>query len=390
MMSRRHNILFLHQSADLYGSDKVLLAIVSRLVGTRFHPIVALPLNGPLVTELKRAGVECHVLPLTRLSRGIMSLRGLLGVPGEIALSFSAIDNLLQGRPISLVHSNTLAVLTGALWARRHRVPHVWHVHEIIRHPRFVRTVYGYFLKWFADRIVCISQATQANLIEDQPALESRCRLVWNGISRGATTSPAAVSAYRDSLRVGKGEVLLALVGRINRWKGQLLLVEAAGQLWQRGVRDFRIVIVGSVVPGQEHLLQALDQAISASPAHSRISVQSFTSNIWTVWDSCDVAIIPSIEPEPFGMVALEAMSAGKPIVAAGHGGLTEIIVPGLTGWLVTPRNALALADALQHAITDPCLRERMGQDGLARYKAEFTLDRQMQNMMAVYDELVH
>jgi len=390
MMSQIHNILFLHQSADLYGSDKVLLAIVSRLKGSRFHPIVVVPVDGPLVGELRRAGVECHVVPLTRLSRGIMSARGLLGIPGEMAHSFREIDTLLQGRPVSLLHSNTLAILTGALWARQRRVPHVWHVHEIIVHPRFVKIIYGYLLKWFADRIVCISQATQANLVEDQPSLQSRCRLVWNGLCRSGKTNLAAISAYRKSLQVERNEVLLALVGRINRWKGQLLLVEAAGLLWQRGVRDFRIAIVGSVVPGQEHFLHSLERAIAVSPAAARISVQSFTSEVWAVWDSCDIAVIPSTEPEPFGMVALEAMSAGKPVVAADHGGLTEIVVPGQTGWLVPPCDASALADALQQAITDPALRQRMGQAGLARYLAEFTLGRQMHDLVAVYDELVH
>lgn len=389
-MSQRHNILFLHQSADLYGSDKVLLAIVSRLVGSRFHPIVVVPVNGPLVAELRLAGVECHIVPLTRLSRSIMSVRGLLSIPGEMTLSFKAIADLLKGRSISLLHSNTLAVLTGALWARQKKVPHVWHVHEIIVHPRFVKLIYGYLLKWFANRIVCISQATQANLLDDQPSLQPRCRLVWNGLSRGDKTAAPEIQAYRQALQISSDEVLLALVGRINRWKGQLLLVEAAGQLWERGVRNFRIVIVGSVVPGQEHFQHALEQAIAASPAASLIAIQSFTSDIWTVWDSCDVAVIPSTEPEPFGMVALEAMSAGKPVVAAAHGGLTEIIIQGETGWLVPPCHASALADALQQAIAEPALRQRMGQAGLARYQTEFTLDRQVQNMMSVYNELLN
>lgn len=389
-MSPRHNILFLHQSADLYGSDKVLLAVASRLLESQFHPIVVVPVDGPLIDELRRAGVECHIASLTRLSRGTMSLRGILGIPGELARSFRDIDALLQGRRVSVLHSNTLAVLTGALWAGRHRIPHVWHVHEIIIHPRLATIIYGHLLKWFADRIICVSRATCSHLVSNQASLASRCRVIWNGLDPRPPPRQAAIAAYREQLKACPGDAVIALIGRINRLKGQQLLVQAASQLWRRGIRNFRIVIVGSVVPGQEHFLHALKQAIAASPAAAHISVQSFTSEVWTVWDSCDIAVIPSTEPESFGMVALEAMAAGKPVVAAGHGGLTEIIVPGHTGWLVTPRNASTLADALQHAITDPSLRKRMGQAGLARYEAEFTLDRQMQNMVAVYDELVH
>jgi glycosyltransferase involved in cell wall biosynthesis len=303
--------------------------------------------------------------------------------------SFRALDQLLQGRPVAVLHSNTLAVLSGAFWARRRGVAHVWHVHEIITHPRFVKAIYGYLLKWFADRIICISRATQDNLVDSQPALAGRCRLVWNGLSRAIPVDRDAVAAYRRSLSVQDGEVLLTLVGRINRWKGQLLLVEAAGRLWARGVRNFRVVIVGSVVPGQEHFLHALQQAITASPAAARITVQPFTNDVWTVWDSCDVAVIPSIEPEPFGMVALEAMAAAKPVVASNHGGLTEIVIAGQTGWLVPPCDADALADALEQAVTRPELRHSLGQAGQARHQAKFTLDRQLTLMAAVYDELV-
>jgi glycosyltransferase involved in cell wall biosynthesis len=294
-MSR--NVLFLHQSADLYGSDKVLLAIASRLSSRNFHPIVVVPVDGPLVEQLRHAGVECHIAPLTRLSRSLLSPRGLLAIPGELRSSFKALDHLLHGRTVAVLHSNTLAVLTGALWARRKKIPHIWHVHEIIVHPRFVKTTYGYLLKWFADRIICISKATQDNLVDSQPTLAGRCRLIWNGLTRDANTEPSAVSAYRTGLGLRNGEVLFAMVGRINRWKGQLLLVEAAGILWRRGVHNFRVVIVGSVVPRQEHFLDALNQAIAASPASAHITVQPFTSNVWVVWDSCDVAV--TLPPSP-------------------------------------------------------------------------------------------
>jgi glycosyltransferase involved in cell wall biosynthesis len=383
------NILFLHQSADLYGSDKVLLAIVRRLGAMNFNPIVVVPVAGPLVRELRLAGVECHVAPLTRLSRSMLTLRGLIGLPGDLMRSFRALDQLLQGRPVAALHSNTLAVLTGAFWARRHGVAHVWHVHEIITHPRFVKAIYGYLLKWFSDRIICVSHATQKNLVDDQPSLNGRCRMIWNGFSDIAAVDVEAVADYRRSLAVQDGEILLTLVGRINRLKGQKLLVAAAGRLWERGVRNFRVLIVGSVVPGQEHFLHALEQAVATSPIASRISVRPFTNEILTVWASCDVAVIPSTEPESFGMVALEAMAVSKPVVAADLGGLAEIVVPGQTGWLVPPGNADALADALEQAITRPDLRLTMGLAGQARCRAEFTLDRQVKQMAAVYEELI-
>lgn len=385
----KKTILFVHQSADLYGSDRVLLALVSKLDSARFYPIVLLPMDGPLVRELQAAGVECHVVVVTRLSRATLSFRGLLGLPLNLLKSMRAIDRVLGGRTIDIVHSNTLAVLSSPLWARWHGVPHIWHVHEIIINPKFVRKAYAYLLSWFADCIVCVSQATKANLVQDKPTLASKIRVVWNGLGRETPVSADAVRAYRQELAIGGHEVLVALVGRMNRWKGQTLLVEAAGLLWQQGVRDVRYLLVGSAPDGQDHFLEELQSAINQSPAKTAFILQGFTNDVRTVWDASDVAVIPSTEPEPFGMVALEAMSATKPVIAANHGGLAEIVIDGETGFLVTPGSAVELAQAIGSLVADAQLRQRFGVAGELRYRKEFTLDRYVENMMRAYEEIL-
>lgn len=381
-------IIFVHQSADLYGSDRVLLALVAKLDREKFLPIVLLPVLGPLLCELSAAGIESHVLPITRLSRATLSFRGLLGLPANLIKSIHAFNGVLSGRQVDLVHSNTLAVLSGAVWARWHRVPHVWHVHEIILRPKLVRRVYAELLDWFADAIICISNATKQNLLKDKPSLAKKIQVVWNGLARETQKDADAVRQYRDAVGMKDEEVLVALVGRINRWKGQHLLVEAAGLLWQQGVCNVRFLIVGSAPDGQEHFLSALQHAVNVSPAKQRFELQSFTQDVWPIWDACDIAVIPSTDPEPFGMVALEAMAASKPVVAANHGGLSEIVVHGETGLLVSPGDALALAEAIKKLSANSALRHEMGHAGLLRYQREFTLDRYVANISSVYATL--
>lgn len=389
---RRHTmkkiILFVHQSADLYGSDRVLLALVSKLDREKYHPIVLLPLDGPLVTELAIADIEYHVLPITCLSRATLSFLGLLCLPANLIKSIRAINHALKGRHIDLVHSNTLAVLSGAIWARYYRVRHVWHVHEIILQPKWVRKVYALLLSWFADCIICISQATKVNLLQDKPALDNKIQVVWNGFARGVNMDVDAVRQYRHSIDVRDDEVLVALVGRINRWKGQNLLVEAAELLWQQDIRQVKFLIVGSAPDGQQNFLQTLQQNISESPAKQRFVLKSFTQDITLVWDACDIAVIPSTEPEPFGMVALEAMAASKPVIAANHGGLSEIVLQGETGLLVSPCDTLALALAIKQLAADNNLRRQMGESGLLRYRSEYTLDRHVENMSRIYEQI--
>lgn len=384
----KKTILFVHQSAEMYGSDKVLLALVAGLDTNQYYPIVLLPTTGPLELELKEVGVECHVLSITRLSRATLSFLGLLNLPFSLIRSVKAFDLALKGKKIDLVHSNTLAVLSGLAWARWHRVPHVWHVHEIILRPKIVRKIYARLLSWFADCVVCISHATEANLLQDNPKLSNKIRVVWNGLTRQTGVDVEAVHIYRANLGIRDDEVLIALVGRINRWKGQGLLVQAVEQLWHQGVHNLKIVIVGSAPDGQSHFLDDLQKTINDSPARQCFILQKFTSDVWTVWDACDIAVIPSTEPEPFGMVALEAMVSKKPVVAANHGGLAEIVIDNETGFLVPPVNAAELANAIKRLAQDASLRQKMGQDGYLRYLQEFTLERYVDNMSKVYNLL--
>lgn len=383
------SILFVHQSADLYGSDRVLLTLVTHLNKEKFHPVVVLPTNGPLMRELIATGIECHVLPITRLSRATLSLRGLARFPWNLFKSLRAFDRLLADRRIDLVHSNTLAVLTGAVWARRRQIKHVWHVHEIIQHPVIVRKVYAYLVSWLSDKVVCVSHATERNLLIDRPRLSDRTEVVWNGIARDEKYDEVAVNLYRQQAGAGTEEVLIALVGRINRLKGQRILVKAINQLWLEGIRNLRVVFVGSVVPGQEHFLEALQRAIDSSPARDCFKIFPFTNNVWLVWDACDIATLPSTEPESFGLVALEAMAASKPVIAANHGGLAEVVNDDETGLLVAPGDVHALADALRKLSTDAAMRSMMGRRGHERYQSHFTLEVHAKKMVQVYDSLL-
>jgi glycosyltransferase involved in cell wall biosynthesis len=349
-----------------------------------------LPLDGLLVAELEAADIECHVLSITCLSRATLSLSALLCLPAKLIKSIRVINFALKGRHVDLVHSNTLAVLSGAIWACCYHVPHIWHVHEIIIHPKWVRKVYAFLLYCFADLIICVSNATKENLLKDMPALARKIQVVWNGLNRDIPVNKVMVHQYRQQLDIQGSEILIVLLGRINRLKGQRLLVEAAGILWPQGMRNLRMVIVGSVVPGQEHFLKALQQAISESPAKHCFMLQPFTQDVWSILDACDIVVIPSTEPESFGMVALEAMAASKPVVAADHGGLSEILIQGDTGLLVPPGDAIALAEAIKQLAQDVSLRSKMGESGALRYRSEFTLDRHVDNMSRIYEMILY
>ena len=119
------------------------------------------------------------------------------------------------------------------------------------------------------------------------------------------------------------------------------------------------------------------------------MSFNSFEVDIFSVWRGSQIAVVPSTEPESFGMVAIEAMACGLPVLAAGHGGLLDIVLPEQTGLLFEPGNAAALADALARLAADPALRARLGAAGAQRQSEVFSMDRQAERTQAVYRELV-
>jgi glycosyltransferase involved in cell wall biosynthesis len=373
-------VLFVHQSADLYGSDKVLLDIAVGIRSLGFLPIVLLPSRGPLVERLEAAGVETHVTNVAKLSRATFSVAGMLRLPMEIASAVRQIDRIVANRRIDIVHSNTLAVLGGAFWAKWRRIRHLWHVHELIVSPKVARLGFPRLVGWFSDVVMTNSTLTQKWMLDTNPNLAGRTTVVWNGVSRG--------SRAVQSVEPRAETVTVALVGRINRLKGQPVLVETAKRLWNRGIRSVNYLLVGSPPAGQEHYLDNLRRTIASSPAQNAITLRDFTDDVWSIWDNCDIAVVPSTEPESFGLVAIEAMAAGRPVIAAAHGGLLDIVVDGETGTLVPPNDADALANAIGELAGDPGLRVRYGEAGQRRQASLFSLEHQVAETVKCYESM--
>lgn len=381
------NILFVHQSAELYGSDKVLLSLVAGVDRQLFQPIVLLPNKGPLFDILVEQGIEVYDVPLIKISRATLKPTGLLSLPKAIYASMQAMKNILNDKHIHLVHSNTIAILSGALWAKFNKIPHVWHVHEMILHPKPVKHLFPYLLNMLADVVVCNSQATMNLLVETKPVLASKCRVIWNGMTREEPVDDNKTASVREKLGITVNERLVLLMGRINRWKGQDLLVKAAEILRAQGIKDVRYLLVGSPPPNQHFFLDNLQNQINQSTIKDSFSILQFQDEIWPIWDACDIAVIPSTEPEPFGMVALEAMAASKPVIAAGHGGLTDIVIHGETGLLFCPNSAEELATSLLQLLNNEASRVTMGQAGERRYKDVFNLENYVNGFESIYHD---
>lgn len=383
------NVLFVHQSADMYGSDKVLLYVVSGMASHGLKPIVLLPEEGPLLIELQKCGIETLIVPVTKLDRKTLSPQGLMRLPWSLYKSITGINRAVAGRQIDLVYSNTLAVLGAAIWALLMGKPHVWHVHEILLSPTVVRKGFPWMVRLLADKTICNSTMTSNWLLAEQPRLSAKTVVIWNGQGPRPELNTPAAAQIRLQLGIAPDDLVVTLVGRINRWKGQTLFIEAANMLRQRGHKNVHFLIVGSAVVGQENLVDDLRHKIAHSSVAAHVHILAFTHDVWSVWDASDIAVVPSTEPEPFGMVAIEAMASGKPVVVAAHGGLLDIVGHDVSGLQFEANNAVKFADAMERLIVSAELREQMRLAGKQRQAEVFSLQSQVDSTAKLLHSII-
>ncbi len=381
------NVLFVHQAAELYGSDRVLLALVESLTQSGFvTPIVVLPQEGPLLDEFRRIGVEVHVTALAKVQRSAFTPLGLLRFASTALRSVKGLDAVVAGRRIDVVHSNTVAVVSGGVWSRVRRVHHVWHVHEIILRPKLVAKALAWLVSLLSDKVVGISGMVRDNLIAQCPRLARQTVVVPNGMVPPTRDIAAARHAWRSAEGLSDQHIVIGLIGRINAGKGQGLLLHALRRIIDAGhATQMRVVIVGSPPPGQDELLQQLERQIEELGVRKHVSVLPFRPDVWPIWCGMDIAVVPSTHPEAFGMVALEAMFAERPVVAANHGGVVDIVRDGETGLLVPPGDEAALSAALVKLSQDAELCRRMGRAGRERAKAVYSLTAQADAFRNLY-----
>ena len=363
--------------------------LVTSIDRKRYKTVVVLPSEGFLNEKLLKNGIETHILPVAVFSRSLVKPKDLLIFIKNVVYSIYIFDKIFKNRKIDIVHSNTLAVFSGAIWAKIRKIPHIWHVHEIIIKPKLVMQIYVILLDLLADKIIAISNAVKNNIVNFRPVLEKKIEIIWNSIEDKGKATNKEIKELKRYLGLNNSTILVTLIGRINRWKGQHLFVNAAEYLEKYGYKNIKFLIVGGTPLGQKHFKESLLKKIINSSAMKKICILDYIENISVVLGATDICVIPSTEPEPFGIVALEAMSEKKPVIAAKHGGLPEIIKNEITGLLFTPNSAKELSIAIARLIENRVLSSKMGSSGYKRFKTFFAKNIFISNFEKTYSDLI-
>jgi glycosyltransferase involved in cell wall biosynthesis len=376
------NILFIHQSAELYGSDKTLLLLLRHIDKTRFYPVVVLPNDGPLKEELEKENIKVIIAPVLKVYRKMFTPQNLLKFIKDIKKGVDALDILNKQYHFDIVYSNTLAVLLGIIYAKKRKIKHLWHVHEIIVHPKIIASIFPKILMRYSNLVICNSNATQKNLTNRVPELKSKTTVIYNGMELNSENKAVG---QRYDFGFNESDIIITLVGRISRLKGHKLLLDVFTNHISKN-ENVKLLFVGSPVEGQEYYLDEIQNSINRNKLQTKVTILPFLNNLNGIWSITDIAIMPSTEAESFGLVAVEAMLAKKPVVASDLGGLSEIVINNETGFLFDPNSKEALSEALFKLIESPLLRSEFGEKGHERAIREFSIEKHVKNFEAVFE----
>ncbi|MEO5779319.1 glycosyltransferase [Arthrobacter sp. PAMC25284] len=340
MSNRRQHlsVLVAHPSADLYGSDRVLLETVEGLRRAGAQVVVTLPASGPLVPEIERRGATVVLSPTPVLRKSMLSVPGMLRLAVTSARGLrSSIGVIRTARP-DVILANTITVPLWTLAGRLTGVPVVTHVHEAEANaPRVLRAALALPLL-LSHGILTNSQFSAETLAAALPFLRGRSEILYNGVP-----GPTVAVAPRDGLH---GGLRILYVGRLSHRKGVDVAIDALLELRSSGV-EAKLGIVGAVFPGYEDYEAGLREQVAANGAESHVTFHGFQNGIWPFLAESDVVVVPSRIDEPFGNTAVEAVLASRPVIVSNTSGLREAAAGYRSAQFVEPGDVGELAAAL-------------------------------------------
>lgn len=325
-------MLLIHSSNELYGADRMLLQVVRSL--SRYTEVqVVLPDDATspgatLGAELaKIRGVTIEMRPLPILRRSYMNAPGI----ARLSRQSTRLLKLIRSRRPDVVWCATSACVIAAQAARMSGVKRVV-IHNQEIWSGFERHVLGQLGRAATD-VVSISTAAHASL---PSALRRRSRVIENGL--------AIDEPYRSPPVSEKPIFLVA--SRWNSWKGHGTLLKA----WALAGEPGHLVIAGGPPPvGVGVDVAAL---ISESRVERSTTIVGQADDIRSLIEQSHFVVVPSDSPEPFGLVAIESMAYGRPVIGSAGGGLGQIVRDGVDGFLFENKNAFHLADLLRFRTT--------------------------------------
>lgn len=366
-------LLYLINSLDIGGSEKLLLDTVSHLNRSKYQAIVCyLKGKGQLRSEFAKKGIKVYNLGLKKTT----PLKALL-----------KLYRLIKSNEVSLVHThNFQAGIIGRIVAKIARVPVIvateHNSYNWSQRNLFFRFINEHTTRLCNVRLIAISQAVKKCIIENSHLSGDQINVIHNGVDLSGYPLKLDTTGKKRELDIAKYDKIIGTIARLEARKGHRYLIEAAARVINVCPKAVFLII------GDGPMYQKLLTLVSSRRIPNNVKFYGFRRDISEILSIVDVFVLSSVE-EGLGLAIIEAMAAKKAVVATNVGGIPEVVIDGETGILVPSRDTEALAQAILKLLKNRAMAKKMGGAGRRRVETYFTLDRMIEETEILYDELI-
>ena len=360
------------------GVEWGTVQIAEALKQKGYTPFVA-SCGGRLVYELDKMGIKHFTLPLKTKN------------PVKMYLNSLKLAKIIKENGINIVHARSRAPAWSAYWAaKKTGVKFMTTFHGTYGlGPKGIKKFYNKVMT-FGQLVIAISQHIKNHMLANYQIDESKIRLIPRCVdidkfSQSAVTQERIIRAIADN-HLPEDRPIISLIGRITRWKGQHLLVEAMSKIKHK---EAYALIIGSD-QGRVKYTNELKEMAEKLNVSDRIQFIGESFDIPALLMVSDIVLSTAIEPEAFGRAAIEGQAMGKIVLASNIGGSLENVIDGISGRLFKSGDAQALAEAIDWALDLPdSERQKISAAAIKNVHDHFTMQQMCDKTMDVYNELL-
>lgn len=354
-------------SLGIGGAEKLAVTIGTHLDRTRFRPVIcALDGGGVLADELKQHDVPYHVMWRRGIEAGVLA----------------RLYRCFRDEKARIVHTHQFPQLLFSLIPARlcgANVVHTEHEFYFYRHDARARAVFKRLAR-FCAALTVVGPDVARYYIEELGIPARRIHTVANGVDPARFSVEA--DAARRRLGLASHDVAFGIVGRLEPEKDHRTLLQAFGALRDRQ-KGVRLLIVGD-----GSLRGTLEASAQTLGVERDVLFLGARNDIAEVLAAMDVFVLPSVR-EGVPLSVIEAMAAGKPVIATDVGGLRLLVRPSVNGLLVTPGDPEGLEAAMASLASDPGLRAALGERGRQIARDSFGVSAMMRRYEAIYSTVL-
>ncbi len=361
------------------GVERGTVEIASALKNAGWTPVVVSG-GGRMVVDLNRMGVEHITLPVYSKNYFVMRKNA------------DTLAKLIKEKNVDIIHARSRAPAWSAKWAaQKANIPFLTTFHGAYNMGPFkIKRGYNKVMAE-GDLVIAVSEFIKRHIMENYGTPEERIRLIHRGVDidrfDAKKVTPDRMIALAKKWRVPEDMPVIMLPGRLTRWKGQTVLLDALARMEHK---NLRCLLVGSD-QGRVGYRRELENKIRKLNLEGTVQLVDNCTEMEVAYMLTDIAISASTDPEAFGRVVPEAQAMGRIVIGTNHGGATETIQDGVTGFLVPPADPDALAKALDKALSmTPEERETMAKKSIERVRSEFSKALMCSKTLDVYAELLN